>query len=168
MKSVVEQGVMPPPDQLPPTDLPDAVQPVTTRIASLELLESRVTIYTRGLVWDRIQATWVRVFRAPSAQYADAFHIQFKPRRKRLTRQLIDDYKPSTIIIAGWDHPHVRPRILLPSGERTLAPHASSVTVGGPAATDMDRIVDHYIRSLPPADITLDLRGQIVATGRKW
>jgi hypothetical protein len=47
------------------------------------------------------------VFRAPEAQYADAFHIQFKPRRKRLIRQIIDDdYKPSTIIVAGWDHPH--------------------------------------------------------------
>jgi hypothetical protein len=107
------------------------------------------------------------MFRAPYAQYADAIHIQFKPRRKRLTRQLIDDYKPSTIIIAGWDHPHVRPGILLPSGERTLAPHASSVTVGGPAATHMDRIVDHYIHSLP-ADIILDLRGQVVDANRKW
>jgi hypothetical protein len=135
---------------------------------SLEPLEQRVTIYSRGLVWDRVQATWVRVYRAPCAQYADAFHIQFKPRRKRLIRQLIDDYKPSTIIIAGWNHPHVRPRILLPSGERTLAPHASSVTVGGPAATDMDQIVDQYIRSLPAADVILDLRGHVVATGRKW
>jgi hypothetical protein len=44
------------------------------------------------------------VFRAPEAQYADAFHIQFKPRRKRLIRQIIDDYKPSTTIVAGWDH----------------------------------------------------------------
>jgi hypothetical protein len=109
----------------------------------------------------------VRVFRAPRAQYADAFHIELKPRGKRRTRQIIDDYKPSNIIGAGWNHPHVRPRILLPSGEPTLAPHASSVTVGGPAATDMDEIVDRYIRSLQAADIILDLRGHVVATGRK-
>jgi hypothetical protein len=157
---------MTPPDQLPATlDDPDTARSLTPLT---EPLESRVTIYTRGLVWDRIQATWVRVFRAPRAQYADAFHIQFKARRKRLIRQFIEDYKPMTIIIAGWNHPHVRPRILLPSGERTLAPHASSVTVGGPAATDMDQIVDHYIRSLPAADVILDLRGHVVATGRKW
>src|SRR6266404_5163205 len=98
---------MTPPDQLPPTSLPDNARSLTPLIDSLEPLERRVTIYTGGLVWDRIIATWVRVFRAPSAQYADAFHIQFKPRRNRLIRQIIDDYKPSTIIIAGWNHPHV-------------------------------------------------------------
>ena len=162
------KGAMTAPAQITPTSHPETPPSLTPLIDSLEPLDRRVTIYTRGLVWDRIQATWVRVFRAPSAQYADAFHIQFKPRRKRLVRQIIDDYKPSTIIIAGWDHPHVRPRIRLPSGERTLAPHASSVTVGGPAATDMDQIVDQYIRSLPATDIILDLRGHIVATGRKW
>jgi hypothetical protein len=159
---------MTPPDQHHPAVHPETPRSLTPLKDSLDPLEQRVTIYTRGLVWDRVQATWVRMFRAPSAQYADAFHIEFKPRRKRLIRQLIDDNKPMTIIIAGWDHPHVRPRILLPSGERTLAPHANSVTVGGPAGTDMDQIVDQYIRSLPTADIILDLRGQVVATGRKW
>jgi hypothetical protein len=156
------------PDQLPLTAHPETPRSLTPLTDTLEPLERRVTIYRRGLVWDRVQATWVRVYRAPSAQYADAFHIEFKPQRKRLIRQLIDDYKPMTIIVAGWNHPHVRPRILLPSGERTLAPHASSVTVGGPAATDMDQIVDQYIRSLPAADVILDLRGHVVATGRKW
>jgi hypothetical protein len=165
---VVEQKLMTTSDQLPPTGHPEIPRSLTALTDTLEPLERGVTIYSRGLVWDRVQATWVRVFRAPYAQYADAFHIQFKPRRKRLIRQIIDDYKPSTIIIAGWNHPHVRPRILLPSGEQTLAPHASSVTVGGPAATDMDQIVDQYIRSLPAADVILDLRGKVVATGRKW
>jgi hypothetical protein len=32
----------------------------------------------------------------------------------------------------------------------------------------MDVIVDRYVSSLPPGDIILDLRGQVVATGRKW
>jgi hypothetical protein len=86
------EGAMTPPDQLPPTARCDTRQPLTPSIDSLEPLERRVTIYTRGLVWDQIQATWVRVY----------------------------------------------------------------------------QIVDRYIRSLPAADIILDLRGHIVATGRKW
>jgi hypothetical protein len=141
---------------------------LTPSTDSLEAVERSVTLYTRGLVWDRIQASWIRVFRAPHAQYADAFHIEYKPKRKRRIGRFIEGYKPSTIILAGWQHPHVRPRILLPGGEPTLAPEASSVTVGGPAETDMDRIVDHYVRSLPMDDILLDLRGHVVATGRKW
>jgi hypothetical protein len=120
------------------------------------------------LVWARFEATWVRVFRAPLAQYADAFHIQLKPRGKRLIRQFVQDYKPSAIIVAGWNHPDTRPRIIQFRDEPTLAPSANSVTVGGPPETDMDVIVDRYVRSLPPADIILDLRGQVVSTGRKW
>ena len=58
---------MTPPDQLPPTDHPDTPRSLTPLIDSLEPLERRVTIYSRGLVWDRIQATWVRVFRAHPA-----------------------------------------------------------------------------------------------------
>jgi hypothetical protein len=135
---------------------------------SLEPLERRVTIYSRGLVWTREQATWVRVYRAPYAQYADAFHIEFKPRRKRLIRQFVQGNKPSVIIVEGWDHPDTRPRILQFTDEPTLAPSANSVTIGGPPDTDMDRIVDRYIRSLPEADVLLDLRGHVVATGRKW
>ena len=159
---------MPPPDQLPPTGLPDNARSLTPLIDSLAPLERRVTIYARGLIWSREQATWVRVYRAPYAQYADAFHIEFKPRRKRLIRQFVD-YKPSAIIVAGWDHPETLPRIFLPSYEKsTLAPSASSVTIGGPAATDMDRIVDRYVRSLPAANIILDLRGQVVDANRKW
>ena len=50
---------------------------------------------------DRIQATWARVFRAPHAQYADAFHIECKPKRKRRIRHLIEGYKPSVILVAG-------------------------------------------------------------------
>ncbi len=87
------EGVMPPPDQLPPTGLPDNARSLTPLIDSLAPLERRVTIYARGLIWSREQATWVRVYRAPYAQYADAFHIEFKPRRKRLIRQFVE-YKP--------------------------------------------------------------------------
>src|SRR5690348_10604341 len=72
VRSMLGKGAMTPPGQLPP------IAELETAPDFLEPLEQRVTIYTRGLVWDRIQATWVRVFRAPSAQYADAFHIQFK------------------------------------------------------------------------------------------
>jgi hypothetical protein len=163
--NVLREGVMAPPDQ--PRLEPDALSLTPSR-ASLEAVERRVTIYTRGLVWDRVQATWVRVFRGPHAQYADAFHLECKPKGKRRIGSLIEGYKPSVIILAGWHHPDVRPRILLPGGEPTLAPEASSVTVDGPAETDMDRIVDRYVRSLPAADVILDLRGHIVATGRKW
>lgn len=144
----------------------DAQTSLTPDKDFLDPLEAKVTIYTWG--WDRFQATWIRVFRAPVAQYADAFHIEIKPKRKRRLGTITEDYKPSAIVIAGWDHPHVRPSILLPAGERTLAPQDSSVTIGGPQETDMDLIVDQYVRSLPPTDIILDLRGKTVATGRKW
>ena len=144
-------------------------QSLTPTIDSLDAVERRVTIYARGLVWSRDQATWVRVFRGPDAQYADAFHIQFKPRRKRLIRQFVVGYKPAIIIVAGWNHPDVRPRILqLDRDEPTLAPSANSVTVGRPAETDMDQIVDRYVRSLPLTDVLLDTRGHVVATDRKW
>jgi hypothetical protein len=96
---------MTPTDQLPPTGLPDAARSLTPLTDSLDALERRVTIYVRGLVWTRFQATWVRVFRAPHAQCADAFHVQLKPRGKRKIRQFVEDYKPSAIIIAGWNHP---------------------------------------------------------------
>jgi hypothetical protein len=155
-------------EELPPTNRFEW-QSLTPSIEVLDPLECRVTIYARGLVWTRYQATWVRVFRAPHAQYADAFHIELKPRRKRRTGQLIEGYKPAVIVLAGWSHPETKPRILLPDpDEATLAPSTNSVTVGGPDETDMDRIVDTYVRSLPPADVLLDLRGHVVATGRKW
>jgi hypothetical protein len=129
-------------------------------------LERRVTLYLRGGVWAREQATWVHVFRWPYAQYADAFRIHFKPRHKQLLRECVD-YKGSTIIIAGWNHPDTRPKIIqLRRSEPTLAP--SAVTVGGPRETDMDVIVDRYVRSLQPSDIILDLRGQVVSANRKW
>lgn len=144
----------------------DAQTSLTPNKDSLEPLEAKVTIYTRG--WDRFQATWIRVFRAPIAQYADALHIEIKAKGKRRLGTITEDYKPSAIVLAGWNHPHVRPSILLPAGERTLAPQGSSITVGGPEETDMDRIVDDYVRSLPLTDIILDLRGKTVATGRKW
>jgi hypothetical protein len=155
------------PDRLAPTAHRETPPSLTPLIDSLEPHERRGTIYTGGMVWDQFQATWVRVFRARYAQYEDAFHVQFKPRRKRLICEFVD-YKAATIIVAGWNHPHVRPRILLPSGERTLVPHASSVTVGGPAATDMNLIVDEYLRSLPAADVILDLRGKAVDDNRRW
>src|SRR5690348_2970337 len=109
----------------------------------------------------------VRVFRQPYAQYADAFHIHFKPRGKQLLRESVD-YKGSTIIIAGWNHPDTRPKIIQFRDEPTLAPSSNSVTIGGPPETDMDVIVDRYLRSLPPADIILDLRGEAVSSERKW
>ena len=88
---------MTPPDQLPPTGLPDDARSLTPLIDSLESFEERATIYVRGIVWTRFEATWVRVFRARRAQYADAFHVQFKPRGKRNIRQIVEDYKPSAI-----------------------------------------------------------------------
>jgi hypothetical protein len=135
---------------------------------TLPPLERRVTLYLGGGLWEREQATWVHVFRWPYAQYADAFRIHFKPRRKRLLRECVD-YHGSTVIVAGWNHPDTRPKIIqLNRDEPTLAPSANSVTIGGPPETNMDVIVDRYIRSLPPSDIILDLRGQVVSTGRKW
>jgi hypothetical protein len=134
-----------------------------------EAVERRVTIYAGGLVWIREQATWFRVFRAPDAQYADAFHIDFKPRGKQRLRRRIESYKPRAIIVAGWHHPDTSPRILQRNlDEPTLAPSLNSVTVGGPPETDMNLIVDRYIRSLPATEVLLDLRGLVVATGRKW
>jgi hypothetical protein len=134
---------------------------------TLEPLEQHVTIYTGGMVWDRYQASFVRVYRARYAQYADAFHIEIKPKGKRRLGTIID-YEPKTIIIAGWDHPHVRPSILLPSGQKTLALSRDTITVGGPEGSSMNRIVDDYVRSLPLTDVILDLRGKTVATGGKW
>ena len=55
-----------------------------------------------------------------------------------------------------------------PTTHDTLLPLERRVTVGGPPETDMNVIVDRYVSSLPPGDIILDLRGQVVATGRKW
>lgn len=130
---------------------------------SLETTE-RVTIYMGR--WDRHQATTVRVFRAPYAQYADAFHVEFKPRGKRLERQFVD-YDGSTIIVLGWKHPHVRPRILLPADEPTLAPDSNTMTVRSGGENQMDDIVDAYFRSLPLSDILLDLRGHVI-NGNRW
>jgi hypothetical protein len=143
-----------------------AVQSLTPLKDSLDAIERRVTIYVGGLVWDRHQATWVRVFRAPDAQYADAFHVELKPRRKRLTRRYVEGYKPTTIIVSGWDHPHVRPKILLGPDETTLAPSSNTETVYRGGSNPMDVIIDAYVRSLPIADILLDLRGHVVAADR--
>jgi hypothetical protein len=107
-------------------------------IDSLESFEEQATIYVRGIVWTKFEASWVRVFRAPRAQYADAFHIQLKPRGKRNIRQIVEDYKPSAIIIAGWNHPNADPRpsmIKLYPDEPQLAPAGTSVR-------DMDVILD--------------------------
>jgi hypothetical protein len=52
--SLARVRTVPPPDRLPPTALetPGSLTPLTD---SLEPLEQRVTIYSRGLVWDRVQ-----------------------------------------------------------------------------------------------------------------
>jgi hypothetical protein len=133
---------------------------------SLDAVERRVTIYKGGLVWDRQQATWVRVYRAPYAQYGDAFHVEFKPRKKRLLRSYVEGYRPMTIIVAGWEHPHVRLSILLAPGESTLAPSSNSLTALADTGNPMDEIVDAYVRSLPLGNILLDLRG--LSVSRRW
>src|SRR5258708_2160016 len=122
-----------------------SVQSLTPLTDSLDPIERRVTIYVGGLVWDRHQASWVRVYRAPHAQYPDAFHVELKPRGKRRLGQYVEGYKPTTIIVAGWDHPHVRPRILLTGDEPTLAPSSNSVTVHANSSNPMDDIVDAYV-----------------------
>jgi hypothetical protein len=101
----------------------------------------------------------VRVFRAPGAQYADAFHVQFKPRDERQIREIVEEFEPSVIIIAGWNHPNADPR---PSTIK-LHPDQPQLAPAGTSVRDMDVILDRYVRSLPAAKVILDLRGKVIA-----
>jgi hypothetical protein len=142
LKIEIAKPWLPPPPQ--PRPLPDSP---TDPIMSTD---RRVTIY---LSTRKYEATWLEVSRAGHAQYEDAYHVKFKPKKARYPRQFVD-YRGHTVIVDGWGHPEFDPVMLPCTGNTTTA----SVTIG--ASSNLNELkLEEYVASLPISRILLDTRG---------
>ena len=142
LKIEIAKPWLPPPPQ--PRPLPDS--PTDPIMAT----DRRVTIF---LSTRKYEATWLEVSRARHAQYEDAYHVKFKPKKVRYLRQFVD-YRGHTVIVDGWGHPEFNPVMRLGTGNTTTA----SVTIG--AEGNLKELeLEGYLASLPISRILLDTRG---------
>ncbi len=76
---------------------------------TVELIEQRVTIYSRGEMFGNIIRTECRywhVRRGPYAQYSAAHHVAFVPKGAQKIRAYADtSSEPTTLVLEGWGHP---------------------------------------------------------------
>jgi hypothetical protein len=109
------------------TSLPSAPerpwQARTDRSARLnEAGERRATLYTRGLVgYHQEEAEWVEVTLRADGDYA----IDYLPRGRRRVVEMVFHSRPRLVILLGWDHPDLQPRMppeehSIPYGQHTL------------------------------------------------
>jgi hypothetical protein len=74
--------------------------------------QQRVTLYFRGEVFGNIQkmeASAFAVATGPYAQYSDAVSVVFMKKRERTPRGFTQSYRPSLLILGGWNHPDPAP-----------------------------------------------------------
>jgi hypothetical protein len=94
------------------------------------------------------EVTWLEVSVAPDAQYQNAYHIQFKPKRARTLRKYVEHSRPRTVIVEGWGHPEFES--ITASLMRGASKDAGEVRLA------------QYLESLPLSQILLDTRGVII------
>lgn len=66
----------------------------------------KVTMYFQGMLGvSKVEATTCAVEVKPYAQYTRSVHVEFVPRGKRKARSFVQSYKPSLLVLEGWNHP---------------------------------------------------------------
>jgi hypothetical protein len=133
---------------LPPPPRPLPQSP----IGPIEPCDRRVTIFLGSC---KYEATWIVASRAPDAQFKDAYHVQFKPKRARRLRKFID-HCGHTVIVDGWGRPNFDPLMNLISGEARTA----SLTFA--AKNSWEERLQNYLAGLPSSSILLDTRGVVI------
>jgi len=162
----LERPWVPPPPPPPPRSQARANRPVELN----ETGDRRVTFYVRGGIgYTRKEAQWVRVYRRPHAQYADAIFVDFLARGKRRPRRIVLTYKPSIVILLGWDHPELQELLVAHDGPPFRQPNSSATafttkyTIPDPRYDqEFESALDAYLTSLPLIQLLLDLRGATV------
>jgi hypothetical protein len=136
-------AIPPPPRPLPNT--PTGPIPAAYR---------KVTIYLHA---EKHGATWLEVRIAPEAQYTNAYHLEFVPKRARLKRRCKLSSSPQIVVLDGWNHPEFG---LLKSVQDGEVPF---VTIGLGAKPSPGEIqLGKYLEKLPESTILLDTRGVII------
>lgn len=73
-----------------------------------KLIHRNVTLYFHGETFGAIHKVEARAYHLQTgayAQYANAVECFFVPRNARNPRGMVQTYKPSLLILDGWDHP---------------------------------------------------------------
>lgn len=167
----LERPWAPPPPPPPPPSQARVNRPIELHEAG----DRRITLYVGGMFgYEKREAQWVRVYRHPHAQYADAIFVEFLPRRARLARRVILDSRPKLVILLGWGHPDLQERMIAddgtPVGERdfTFTSFKTKYTSVDPRYDqEFEAALDAYLTGLPLAQLLLDLRGEKVTENRR-
>ena len=140
--------------------------------SSADFNDKKVTIY---IATKKYEATQVKVWRAPYAQYRDAFHFQLKPKGARNLRGFVEHYMPRTVIVDGWGHPEFDflLRSFHDAASVPLSPGVSvkmvEYTLGTDGEAEKNKYqveFEGYLEGLDPSRILFDTRGCIVH--KKW
>lgn len=159
LKSELETVWVPPPPPPRPTSQIIALTPANLVQAG----ERRVTLYVKGGFGRRkIEAHWFKVYRRPSAQYANAFFVEYKPRGNRGVFRL-EETSPSLVVLLGWEHPEFQEVF-----QKTSSVGGFMVSTSRYASCDkrwedeFESQLSFYLATTPLTHVLVDLRGQTV------